>query len=293
MSVSQYFSEFMAALQISADKRGTISYRTGRITGQLNSDFRSSSSDAANRFYGGSYGRNTAIPSVSDVDLMYVLPYSVYERYNAYASGGQSALLQEVKRSIERTYANSVVIADGQIISIPFTDGVTFEIVPVFLNKDGSYTHACSNAGGSWKVCKPKHEIDEFAARDDQYNRNLVDVCRMARAWRDNNNVLMSGMLIDTLAYQFIANWQYRDKSYLYFDYLTRDFFNFLANQSAAQNYWLAPGSGSYVWRTGAFEYKARQAELRALEALQHLAANELWSARQKYREIYGTAFPS
>ena len=293
MSVAQYFSEFMAAITISADKRGTISYRTARITGQLNADYWASTSDTAHRFYGGSYGRNTAIPSVSDVDLMYVLPYAVYERFHAYASGGQSALLQEVKRSVERTYPNSAVIADGQIIGIAFIDGITFEIVPVFLNKDGSYTHACSNNGGSWRVCKPKHEIDEFAGRDSQCNRNLVDVSRMVRAWRDCNNVPMSGMLIDTLAYQFIANWYHRDKSYLYFDFLTRDFFNFLANQSTTQNYWLAPGSGSYVWRTGAFEYKARQAELRALAAIRHIEASEHWSARQKYREMYGTAFPS
>lgn len=293
MSVAQYFSDFMVAITIPADKRGTISYRTARITKQLNSDYRGSTSETANRFYGGSYGRNTAIPSVSDVDLMYVLPYPVYERFNAYAAGGQSALLQEVKRSVERTYPNSAVIADGQIIGVAFVDGITFEIVPVFLNKDGSYTYACSNDGGTWKVCKPKHEIDEFAARDSLCNRNLVDVSRMARAWRDFNNVPMSGMLIDTLAYQFIANWQYRDKSYLYFDFLTRDFFNFLANQSTTQNYWLAPGSGSYVWRTGSFEYKARQAELRALEALRYIAADEHWSARQKYREIYGPVFPS
>jgi len=94
------------------------------------------------------------------------------------------------------------------------------------------------------------------------------------------------------LAYQFIATWAHRDKSYLYYDFLTRDFFAFLAGQDNNQRYWLAPGSGSYVFRKGLFEYKARQAELRALEALAYIRNKHDWSARQKFREIYGTSFP-
>lgn len=113
----------------------------------------------------------------------------------------------------------------------------------------------------------------------------------MVRAWRDQNNVPMSGMLIDILAYQFIENWAYRDKSYLYYDFLTRDFFEYLANQNVNQQYWLAPGSGSYVYRVGSFEYKARQAQLRAMEALEFLANGYTWSARQKLKEIYGSKF--
>lgn len=74
---------------------------------------------------------------------------------------------------------------------------------------------------------------------------------------------------------------------------MTRDFFRFLANQNTEQTYWLAPGSNSYVWRKGAFEYKARQAELRALEAIEHQSAGQDWSAKQKYKVIYGTSFPS
>lgn len=292
MSVAQYFQQFSIALSIPAGTRTTVAYRTARLTKQLNSDFRDSSSDCANRFYAGSYGRNTAIPSVSDIDLIYVLPYSVYVRFNSYLAGGQSALLQAVKQSIERTYPSSATIADGQIVGIPFQDGITFEIVPAFLNDNGSYTYADSNNGGSWKICRPKHEIDAFSARNGESNRNLVEMGRMARAWRDYNSVPMSGILIDTLACQFMATWPHREMSYLYYDYMTRDFFKFLANQSEAQTYWTAPGSGSYVWRTGKFEYKARQALVRAIEAIAFLEAQSLWSARQKFREIYGPAFP-
>ncbi len=230
---------------------------------------------------------------MSDVDLLYELPASLYEQYDAYASNGQSALLAAIRASLHKTYSSSDIAGDGQVVVIRFNDGISFEVLPAFANKGGGYTFADSNRGGSWRTCKPNQEMETFSGRNAACNSNLVELGRMARAWRDLNNVPMSGMLIDTLAYQFIASWAFRDKSYLYYDFMTRDFFNYLAGQSASQTYWTAPGSGSYVYRGGPFEYKARQAETSAYEAIQYQTVGYERSAKQKYREIYGTAFPS
>lgn len=287
------FEEFCFQLPLSVEKRSSIADRTARIVRRLNTDFRQTTSDAANRFYVGSYGRNTAVASVSDIDLMYVLPYETYAQYDVYSGNKQSLLLQAVRNSLNTTYANSAVIADGQIVKILFTDNIIYEIVPVVLNTDGSYRFPDSNNGGSWRFCKPKQEIEEFAAKNASCNKNLVELARMARAWRDANDVKMSGMLIDTLAYQFIESWAHRDKSYLYYDYLSRDFFSFLGQQNRQQGYWIAPGSGCHVHRTGSFELKARQAETVSLEAIKNLEASHFWAAKQKYREIYGTLFPN
>lgn len=292
MAVGEWFSGFCGGLRISLDKRGSVGRRTDRIVKQLNYDLRSLDSSSAYRFYVGSYGRNTAIPSVSDVDLLYELPYSLYKTYSAYTTNGQSALLAVVRASIKKTYSTSDVAGDGQVVVINFDDGITFEILPAFLNDAGGYTFADSNNGGSWKACKPKQEMQAFGDRNAAVNGNLGELGRMVRAWRDFNAVPMGGMLIDTLCFQFIENWAYKDKSYLYYDFMTRDFFNFLANQNTTQTYWLAPGSGSNVNRKGSFEYKARQAEIQAVDAIQHQAQGHDWSAKQKYREIYGPSFP-
>ena len=287
------FEEFCCALPLSQAQRSSISSRTATITRRLNSDFRATASDTANRFYAGSYGRNTALASTSDIDLMYVLPYAVYLQYDAYANNKQSALLQAVRASLNLTYPDSAVVADGQIVKIGFVDNIVYEIVPVFANKDESYTFPDSNNGGSWRTCKPKHEINAFFKRDTESNGNLVVLGRMARAWRDNNSVKMNGMLIDTLAYQFIAQWTNRDKSYLYYDYMTRDFFEFLGQQDRSQDYWIAPGSNSRVGRIGSFELRAREAHAVALDAIANLQAEQLWAAKNKFRQIYGTAFPN
>lgn len=293
MSVAELFQEFSSNLRMGQRQRSSLAQRTERITRALNVEFRSTDSSSANRFYVGSMGRNTAIPTVSDVDLLYVLPYEAWTKYNAHSGNKQSSLLNAVRLAISTTYPTSRVSGDGQVVVIAFTDGVTYEVLPAFLNNEQGYTFADSNNGGSWKACKPKQEMSAFSTRNNVCNGNLVELCRMTRAWRDANNAPISGMLIDTLAYQFIEEWAHKNKSYLYYDYMTRDFFAFLASQNQLQQYWSAPGSGSRVSRKGLFEYKARQAELRALDAIQHLEANREWSAKQKFREIYGTDFPA
>lgn len=292
MGVGDWFQTFCGNIRIGTEKRSSIGYRTGRIVGQLNADLRGLDSKTSYRFYVGSYGRSTAIPSVSDVDLLYELPNELYTRFNGHAGNGQSALLALVRSSIQKTYSVTEIGGDGQVVVLRFDDGVKFEVLPAFLNTEGGYTFADSNKGGSWRACKPKQEMTAFSTRSTACNGNLVELARMARAWRDQNNVSMSGMLIDTLAYQFIDTWAYKDKSYVYYDWMTRDFFAFLAGQDSSKTYWAAPGSGSWVYGSG-FQYKARQAELRTKEAIDYQQNNHDYSAKQLYRSIYGTGFPS
>ncbi len=292
MGVGEWFSDFCANLQV--QDGGTISNRYKRITQRLNTDFWNTTSDTAHSLYVGSYGRNTAIKGFSDLDMLMQLPYSVYEQYNGYSGNGQSALLQAVKRSVEKTYSTTSIKADGQVLLVPFDDGITFEVVPGFLNKDNSYTHPDANSGGSWKVTNPRPEIEAIRTRSADCNGNLVPLCRMMRAWKNYWSVPIGGLLIDTLAYQFIENYVYRDKSYFYYDFMCRDCFEWMAVQNEEQEFWKAPGSGSWVYGKGLFQYKAKRCYNIALEAIEYDAATPKreWSAKQKWREIFGTAYP-
>lgn len=292
MGLAAWFETFCSNLQV--ENGDSISRRSSAITKRLNTDFWETTSETAHSFYAGSYGRNTAIHGSSDVDLVFQLPYSVYQQYNAYFGNGQSALLQAVRASIMTTYSVTNVGADGQVVQVPFTDGLTFEVLPAFVNTDGTYTYPDSNGGGRWRETNPKAEIEAIRTRNNACNYNLVPLCRMMRAWKAHWDVPIKGLLIDTLAYQFINDWEHKDKSYLYYDYMCRDFFYFMAQQSKDQDYWKAPGSGQFVYGKGLFQYKATRCYNIALEAIQHETASPKreWSAKQKWREIFGTAFP-
>ena len=131
MGLGEWFQTFCSTLQVS--KEADISRRYHAITRRLNTDFWKTDSDETHSLYVGSYGRNTAIDGVSDVDMVFQLPFSVYEQYNAHLVNGQSALLQAIRSSILTTYSVTNVGADGQVILVPFDDDITFEVVPAFL----------------------------------------------------------------------------------------------------------------------------------------------------------------
>lgn len=294
MGLADWFSTFCSNIQV--QDGGTISTRYKAITKRLNTDFWETTSDTSHSLYVGSYGRNTAIDGFSDLDMIFQLPYLMYEKYNGYSGNGQSALLQTIKTSIEKTYSTTSIRGDGQVILVPFTDGINFEIVPSFINKDDSYTFPDANDGGKWRITNPRPEIAAIRSRDEECNGNLIRLCRMMRSWKSKWDVPMGGLLLDTLAYQFITTWAHRDKSYLYYDFMCRDFFQYMAGQDTAQEYWKAPGSSQWVYGgKDQFQYKAKRCYNIAVEAIEHETTDPKreWSAKQKWREIFGAAFPS
>lgn len=229
MNIAKAFGTFDNNLKVSLSTRTTIANRHNSISQRINADFRKVNS-TSNTLYVGSYGRNTATEGISDVDMLMILPYSTYIQYNAYQYNGQSSLLQAVKNSIATTYPRTILKGDGQIVQVTFSDDNTLEILPCFENIDGSFTYPDSNDGGSWKTTNPRPEIKAFQELNNVCNGNLYALCRMARAWKYSNNILLKSCLLDLFAYRFLQDYQYKDKSYTYYDWMARDFFAYLAN---------------------------------------------------------------
>ncbi|MGJ8530397.1 SMODS domain-containing nucleotidyltransferase [Maritalea sp.] len=115
MSVADNFKSFRKRYLIPTETLSSISYRYKRITRQLNKDFWGTDSETSHSLYVGSFGRDTATNGVSDIDMSFTLPASLYHQYNAYSGNGQSTLLQKVKDSLNKTYSNSYTGADGQV----------------------------------------------------------------------------------------------------------------------------------------------------------------------------------
>lgn len=68
MGLADWFGTFCTNIQV--QDGGTISTRYKAITRRLNTDFWTTTSDAAYSLYVGSYGRNTAIRGFSDLDML-------------------------------------------------------------------------------------------------------------------------------------------------------------------------------------------------------------------------------
>lgn len=292
ISVSNDFSTFCNNLRLRDTVVSNIRTRYHTITKRVNQDFWGSDSSTSHSIYVGSYGRGTCI-STSDVDIVVELPWSEYSKYDSYSGNGQSALLQALRNSLLKTYSTSTISADGQVVDINFYDGVKFEVVPAFKLSDGfGYYYPDTNGGGSWKSMNPRAEIDAFNTLNSITNKNLKRLCRMIRAWNSKHIVLMSGILIDTIAYRFFQDYQYADKSYTYYDWMSRDFFQHLIDH-ADQTYWLKPGSNERVYKKYSFEADAEAAHKKCLEALDDYDKDYAYCWHQDWREIYGNDFPA
>ena len=112
----------------------------------------------------------------------------------------------------------------------------------------------------------------------------------MARAWKNKHGVGMGGLLIDTLAHNFLASTsEYDTKSFLYYDFMSRDFFAYLKDLPK-QDYYAALGSGQRVKVKKPFQRKAKKAHdlcLKAIEAEGKANQNDKW------RAVYGRLFPA
>ena len=284
MTVSEMFSTFNSNLAI--DHLTAISQRYGELTCSLNKKFRDIESKTANTLQVGSFGRNTGIKNISDLDMLYIMPAS---KWASYKDGGQLTLLQDTKAAILKRYPKTAVRVDRLVVTVTYSN-FHVEVQPVFENSDGDFKYPDTKSGGSWKLTKPKPERQAIADLDVGKNSNLRRLCKMTRAWKNKHGVRMGGLLIDTLSYNFLnSTEEYDSKSYLYYDYMVRDFFNYLS-ELKAQDYYAAPGSGQPVAVKKKFQRKAKKAYNLALSAI---AADKTSGVNAKWKKVFGRPFPS
>lgn len=283
MSIADTFRQFLINLQV--DNSQIISDRYGEITCALNKKFRDTESKTANTLQVGSYGRHTAIKGISDLDMLYIMPKGKWDEYK---DGGQSKLLSNVAAAIRARYPKTTVRVDRLVVQAVYSN-FTVEAQPVFEQEDGSFKYPDTYNGGAWKTTKPRDEIQAMSEFDTQKNKNLRRLCKMARAWKNKHGVGMGGLLIDTLAHNFFKSTSdYDDKSYLYYDYMSRDFFAYL-KELPKQDYFAALGSGQRVKVKTNFQRKAKKAYELCLKAIESEGKN---NQNDRWRAVYGRLFP-
>src|SRR4051812_10391936 len=77
----------------------------------------------------GSWGKFTRIRPPRDVDVVFKLPSSVFERFEQRSGNKQSQLLQEVKGHLQRSFTTTSIKGDGPVVLVPFT-AFNVEVIP-------------------------------------------------------------------------------------------------------------------------------------------------------------------
>lgn len=285
MSIATIFQNFLDNLKINVDSTEQISLRYGEITSALNKQFRDTESKNNNCLQVGSYGRWSAIKNISDLDMLYIMPPSAWDDYK---NSGQSKLLTAAKDAIKARYPTTNIRVDRLVVCVTYKN-FHIEVQPVFELEDGGFKYPDTYNGGRWKITKPREEIQAMKQFVDEKNNSLRHLCKMARAWKNKHGIGMGGLLIDTLAHNFLASTDdYDDKSFLYYDWMGRDFFQYLAEQPK-QSHYQALGSGQDVKVRSPFQSKAKYAYELCLKAIDECDEDKIY---EKWRKVYGSEFP-
>lgn len=286
METYEIFDGLLENLKVGG-KVATIRARRDEITKALNKNFRGKDGCADYRLMIGSFGRHTAIKSISDLDMIFILPAGLRDDYSD-ANGPRRALAR-VRDVLKARYPNTDVRVDQCVVRVQFTSSAfKFEVQPAFDNSDGSFSYPDTKAE-QWKVTKPRAEIAATKTCNDRTSTNMRHLARMARAWKNTNGVNIGGLVIDTLVHNFFAQTDdYDSASTDSFDLMSRDFFAFLKDEPQKE-YYLALGSHQRVYVKAKFQAKAKKAYDRCVNAIENEGKA---AAVTKWREVFGISVP-
>lgn len=262
----------------------TVRDRRDEITRALNREFRETDSMTHDRLMVGSWGRKTSINGFSDLDMIYILPKSLSERFHA-ADGPRKAL-SRTRDAIKERYPRTNVRMDRLVVVVQFSDYV-FEVQPCFELGDGAFEYPDTKSG-TWKRTDPRSEISAMTALNKDSHGNARKLCRLARAWNRKQDVGMGGLLLDTMVWRFLQEDPTYMKSSIQPENMMRDFFLFLSDRPRQES-WNALGSNQRVKVKKNFQTKAGKAANLCVEAIE---ASSTAAALEKWRKVFGRFVP-
>lgn len=290
-----FFQKLVANVQLPETAVTDASGKHGRVRRCLNSHYYRLLSDSANSFLVGSYGKNTEIRPPSDVDILFELPDSVYDRFLGRAGNIQSQLLQEVRGVLAKTFSTTEVRGDGQIVSVGFST-YAVEVLPAFIAPGLGYRHADSNANGSWRYTNPKQEMTSLIVSNALTGGKTTHLIKLTKAWKRARNVDVKSLVLELAAQQFLAQWSSnrtldgQPSGYAFYDWMMRDFFTWFEDRWA--EHWSIPGTSETVYTGSAWKAQAGLAKSAATRACDHHSGDRPYSAIAEWKNIFGEYVP-
>ena len=287
--VRKRFREFHGNLGLTQPQRDEGADHHHGVRRALNAHYYNSSSESANSFLIGSWGKLTRTRPPRDIDLYFEMPASVYHRFEQHQGNKQSALLQEVKQVLQATYPNTDLRGDGQVVVVGF-NRMSVEVVPAFLLDSGQYWICNTHLGGSYETADPKAEIEHISSIHSSNNNNLRPVIMMFKAWQDHCNVPLKSFLIELVTADFLPQCSWRLNDYFYYDWIMRDFFVFLYHKANTNVY--VPGTYEQIFLGDSWRSRAETAYRRALKACEYEHDDMIIHAGEEWQKIFGVQIP-
>lgn len=285
IGVTARFSAFRESIKLTDEQISDGVTKSTGIVSTLNAAYHGHSDQTANGMWVGSWGKTTQARPPRDIDLFFTLPWADYHRVEAWQGNKQSQLLQEVKNVLQSEYSQTDMRGDGQVVMVQFNT-ILVEVLPCFELTDGRFYICDTHNGGSWTVANPRAEVAAIHDGDQNSSGNLRHLIRMLKIWKRYCNVPIKSYILETLATDFMAQSNYRDKSVFWYDWMLRDAFIFLADRAGG---WVVVPDGNVVALGDDWKSKAESARNRAFLACDHEFNDRIPEAGDEWQKIFGT----
>jgi Second Messenger Oligonucleotide or Dinucleotide Synthetase domain len=287
--VRRRFSRFLDNLTITPGQREDAQTKQAGIRACLNRHYWGISSETLNALLIGSWGKGTQVRPPRDVDILFLLPASVYYRFQRRDGNRQSQLLQEVKDVLLGTYSQTTMRGDGQVIVIPF-NSIPIELSPGFRCQDGSIIICDTNDGGRYRTSTAEVEELELSASDARWSGNTRSLARMLKQWQREHNVPLKSFLIERLALHFLETWPYSQHDVFWYDWMVRDFFAWLLRY--VNGTVTMPTTREIIPLGSDWQVRAERAYQHAVTACENERDNYETLAGADWQKIFGTGIP-
>jgi hypothetical protein len=244
----------------------------------------------------GSAAKDTVIEPVAGIDFLLVLPDGAREPVGRHtrADAAPTAVRQIVDQLCQR-YGAVEIAPSGWIVVCP--DRVArgcrlrVRLLPAFVCASGGMLVARSGRtdGGPWQHMDPAAELQRLDEMDRLSGGKARHLVRIAKAWQQTLAVPLSGFAIELLVTMFLSVWLYRRRSLLFYDWMVRDFFFWLAAQGGSQL--VIPGSCERLSIGDAWVARATAAAEAAAAASELERDNDAVAAVGQWRAIFGMRF--
>lgn len=241
---------------------------------------------SANSLLTGSWGKHLRVRPPRDIDVLFVLPWDVYTRFEARGGNRQSQLLQEVRSVLAQTYWQSEMRGDGQVVVVRFAT-MPVEVIPAFALDNGQYVICDTSDGGSYRLTDPIAEIAALNQSDGATAGATRRLIRMAKQWQRHCLVPIKSFILERMAVEFLLRWPH-PHNYYYHDWMIRDYFAFILENAGRSA--VMPGTGLRVPVDVAWVSKARIALATSRRACEWERASLDHLAEREWKSLFGLA---
>jgi hypothetical protein len=289
VSTAARFTRFAANLELTSDQRADAQTKYDGVANKLHTHYHGTTFTGSTRKLIGSYGKGTAVRPPRDVDVLFLLPSTVYERYKARSGNVQSQLLQEVRSVLQDRYPSTSIRGDGQVVVVPFQNGHTVELLPGWRSTDKKFLVPNTHDGGHWQTVDHDAELAQVESSDRRSKGNTRTLIKMLKAWQRECNVPLGSLVIELRSVNFLLKWEHFDKGVTYHGLMMRDFFEALFKY--ANGTCKMAGTDEKIEYGGEWRSKAESALDRARKAHKFELGSEERKASEEWRKIFGSQY--